>query len=685
MRLRYVPAILLTIFLALLRLAPTAYSRIQVQSGQIGNLFLTDQKVRIPLTSNGTEISWKVTDYFGNTITEGRQALMNKRAIIQPGVIGVGYFDLTLTEYRGTDVTSTLKTSFAVLPPVEVSGSSRFGVMTHFAQYHDPAIIPLLAKSGIIHFRDEQYWSWIEQKQGTYHYPQKYVDYMASARAIGLQPLIDLTWSNPCYDYEEGDYTMPHSEAGKVGYIKYALELLRHYSGQIKYVEIWNEVNAGTFIKGPATQDKAYYYGELLKTVYPAIKAARPDVSVLAGATVPIAHGFFRDLFRHGAGPFLDAVSVHPYGSLESLPLEISELRNLMEQENGGVLKPIWVTEFGLATSSEKERKAAASHLAQVVPLMLSAGVERMYYYLAMDDDLFPYRGLVGRNSDARGAFRPHPGLVAYAILIRQLNGAIYHSRFSTSPSTYALRFQRGNKQVSVLWSNYPVTVSLKSAAPLRIIDIMGRTATKEPVFGSVELNLGSDVQYVVGPVSAVGELDNKVIADSVSGYSKNAGQNGWYYGYAELDAGENYNLSKFQPMRWGIWGTDNYRWLGSGDYPFATGSGMHPSGAWAIRRWVSNLAGAVSLSGLLSRGEGGDGVEVRIFVDGQQVYRRTLSPVQSVNYSVPNIVVKVGSKIDFTVNQRSESSFDATTFTSTIMRQDDASPSEPRDLPVTE
>jgi hypothetical protein len=58
---------------------------------------------------------------------------------------------------------------------------------------------------------------------------------------------------------------------------------------------------------------------------------------------------------------------------------------------------------------------------------------------------------------------------------------------------------------------------------------------------------------------------------------------------------------------------------------------------------------------------------------------------VQSVNYSVPNIVVKVGSKIDFTVNQRSESSFDATTFTSTILRQDDASPSGPRDLPVTE
>ena len=242
--------------------------------------------------------------------------------------------------------------------------------------------------------------------------------------------------------------------------------------------------------------------------------------------------------------------------------------------------------------TSEKERRAGASDLAQVVSLMLSAGVERMYYYLAMDDELFPYRGLVGRASDARGAFRPHPVLVAYATLIRQLSAANYEGRFATSPSTYALRFQRGDEQVSVLWSNHPVNVSLESSSRLLIIDLMGGTTTKQPVSGSVELSLGSDVQYVVGPVSRVTELNNKVIADSVSGYSKEAGENGWYYGYAELVAGEKYVPSKFQPMSWGIWGTDNYRWLGSGDYPFASGSAMHPSSAWAIRRWVSTIDG---------------------------------------------------------------------------------------------
>ncbi len=72
-----------------------------------------------------------------------------------------------------------------------------------------------------------------EQEQGVYDYPQKYLDYMAAAARVGLQPLIDLSWSNPFYDHEDGDYTLPHSEAGKIGYSNYALELLRHYGDQI--------------------------------------------------------------------------------------------------------------------------------------------------------------------------------------------------------------------------------------------------------------------------------------------------------------------------------------------------------------------------------------------------------------------------------------------------------------------
>jgi hypothetical protein len=96
----------------------------------------------------------------------------------------------------------------------------------------------------------------------------------------------------------------------------------------------------------------------------------------------------------------------------------------------------------------------------------------------------------------------------------------------------------------------------------------------------------------------------------------------------------------------------------------------MHPSRSWAIRRWVSNITGSVSLSGVLSRGDGGDGENIRIFVDGNEIYNQNLLPNQSTTYNLPDVALKVGSKVDSTVNPAGESNFDATLFTSTIVRQ---------------
>jgi hypothetical protein len=679
-----IPAILLLVLLAL---TPTAPAGIHVHLSQPGNLFLTNEPVQIPLTSDGTEIRWQVIDYFGNAVAEGREPLTNGQVTVRPDIGGVGYFDLLLTEYRDHEATSTLKTSFAVLTPVDIAATadSPFGAMTHFAQHNGPAVMTLLARAGIAHFRDEQYWNHIEIEHAVYSYPEKFTFYMSEAETLSLRPLIVLDWSNRFYDYEEGDFTFPHTDSGRHGFINYALNVLARYNDRIPFVEVWNEVNAGTFIAGPATKDKARYYSLLLKEVYPAIKSSFPSVQVLAGATVPIAHGFFKSLFENGALPYLDALSIHPYGDfIDGVSLEISELRELMKAYNGGEAKPIWATEFSFGSSNEADRYVAASYLAQIACLMLSENVERMYYYLTMDDDLFPFRGLVGPASDDRGGFRPHPALVAYATLIRQLHNAAFERRFETSPSTYAFSFRRGDEHICVLWSNYPVTVSLASSAPLVITNIMGSSSTRSPVSGSVTLTLGKDAQYVAGPITSVTETTTDLLADSISGYSKIAGQNGWSYGYAELSSDASYDLSAFKEMIWAIWGDDNFRWHREGGYPFAAGSQMHPSDAWAIRRWVSNVDAEVALSGLVSRGEGGDGVEVRIFVDGLEIFRQDVSPGESINYSVPKVKIQVGTTVDFAVNQRDESSFDATTFTSMITRAVSASsPSRPRNLKV--
>jgi hypothetical protein len=297
--------------------------------------------------------------------------------------------------------------------------------------------------------------------------------------------------------------------------------------------------------------------------------------------------------------------------------------------------------------------------------------VQRIYYYLSVDDGNFPYWGLVSSASDAKGKYVPHPSYVAYANIIRQLYGATFQSRYpGTSPSTYAFKFQRGSKPLSVFWSNHPISVSLETASSLVVTDIMGQQTIVKPVNGAVELNLTKNVQYVEGAIDSVTESASNLLADSVSGYSKTPGQNGWYYGYAEPDSTAAYDPSQFQQMTWGIWGHDSYRWLGTSRYHFASADQMHPSDAWTIRRWVSNVTGMVTLSGITSRGDGGDGVNIRIFVDGREVYSRHLAPGEAIDYRVPDVVVYVGSKIDFTVSQGGESSFDVTQFTSLVTFQ---------------
>jgi hypothetical protein len=669
----------------LLMIAPTARSSIRMEAGQLGNLFLTNETVQIPLTCDGSEIRWTVTDYFGAVIETGHAVPKNKAVLIHPSRSTAGYFDLTLTELTNGAETSTLMTSFAIITPIDISSmsDSPFGVMTHFAQFHDQSVIPLIARAGIAHIRDDQYWGAIERQKGAFSYPAKFTEYMSKAKAASITPLIPLLWSNTLYDYDKGEFTAPYTDNGRQGYANYALDVLNRYQGQIKAVEVWSEYNAATFIKGPAATSKPYYYNLMLRKLHETIKPVYPNVKILAGATVPMAHGFLRDLFAQGAMPYLDVVSIHPYRKYpDGVDREIAELRDLIKAYNHGQAKPIWVTEFSRPTTkSDEERFNTASYIAQIVTLMLSQNVERMYYYLIMDDSTFRYFGLVGSSRSPLGKFRPHPALIAYANAIRQLYGATYQARFSASPSTYAFRFQRGVSQLSVLWSNHPVTVSLATNSALVVTNIVGETSRITPVAGKVSIELSKDVQYVLGPVTSVTEVVNDLLADSVSGYSKTAGENGWYYGYAELGSAGTYDPSKFKPLTWGIWGTDNYRWLLlPGGYPFASGSGMHPSGSWAIRRWVSNIAGPVSLSGVLSRRGGGDGVNVRIFVDGNEVYNQHLSPNQSTNYNVRDVALKVGSKIDFTVNRGRESSFDATEFTSTIVRESSA-PALPRGL----
>ncbi len=349
--------------LAALLAAPLAQAAITFNQAALGNVFLSTETVTIPVRCDGDRLEWTATDFFGQVVKTGVATPLNGGADIAPALGRRGHFELRIVEKRSGTVVSEKTTTFAVVTPAPLSGTgaSPFGVQTHASQGGDLRAFDLFARAGIAHFRDEQYWEHIEKTRGVYTYPSMFTNYMAKAGAVKMQPLITLDWSNPMYDWSAGMFTAPHTDTGRAGYAAYSAEIVRKYP-EVKAVEVWNEYNAGTFIAGPATANKPYYYKLMLEKAALAVRAARPDVKILAGGTVPVTHGFLRDVFAQGAMPYLDAVSVHPYRKTpEGVDAEMAELRELIKRHNNGAEKPIWATEFSYEVNSQGDQKEATT------------------------------------------------------------------------------------------------------------------------------------------------------------------------------------------------------------------------------------------------------------------------------------------------------------------------------------
>lgn len=194
------------------------------------------------------------------------------------------------------------------------------------------------------------------------------------------------------------------------------------------------------------------------------------------------------------------------------------------------------------------------------------------------------------------------------------------------------------------------------------------------------------------------------IIADSVTEYAGVQGSNNWHYGYwqktgdadgvydaqREFVRMPRYGAIQFQgSLAWDI--SANY-WTG------LTANGGHPNGVvtsggrlqvehWAIRRWVSPIAGGIIVTGLLAKFNtaGGDGIVGSIQVDGTPIFTRQIAGTDGVGvkYSVQT-VVDIGSVVDFIISPgpAANDQIDGTRFSGTIILKE-AEPSPLRLCPV--
>lgn len=655
-----------------------------VGQARLGNVFLAGETVEIPVQTTGDRVEWTVTDFFGvTTVGRGIAVGPGGAATVKPGLPGrKGYFELHLTVRRGDAVVARADTTFAVLPPPDPAArpaDSPFGVMTHFAQGWNPDLMPLIARAGLQHLRDEQYWQSVEPgPRGAYTFSPANRGYMAAAAAHGLEPLLEMTFGNTLYDHDPrapATAFAPYTDEGRAGYANYGLALLDQYGAQVRTVEVWNEYN-GSWCAGPAADDRPRAYTAMLRAAYARLKTTRPDVRVLGGASVLAPLPWFEDLFQAGALDHMDAVVIHPYRAVpEGVEKDVAALRDLTASHNHGQgPKPVWATECGVSDDAHPGRQEMARYLVRLLTLLRSAGVERTYWYLMRDHHGFS-SGLLRSDQDPLGRYAPTAAYPAYANLVRQLGGVACRRRESTDARTRVYLFGQGDVEVRVAWATAsPARLVLTTDTPVTRVDVMGEARVLTPAGGHVELTVDANPVYLRGHVADLRETGRDLLlADSAEDFSGSQGEvpGTWSFGTYDGDPAR-YDPAAWQPMTWTrhAWG---YQWQGAHPYSKIDAGGAHPAvgngrPSWAVRRWHSHVAGTAGIAGRAGRGGGGgDGAGVKIFVDGVEVYTQLLGAPggpSGTDFDL-RVPLRVGSCVDFAVTPGpgTDINFDAVEF----------------------
>ncbi len=292
-------------------------------------------------------------------------------------------------------------------------------------------------------------WIDIEPRPGEFHW--EYVDHQVEeARKRGLE-IFAYTGLTP-------DWALP-PEAPKtpgIGYRfppdgKYADDfsrffetLARRYRGRVKYYEFWNEPNGCSWINDNcANGHMAHTYVPWLKRWYTAMKAGDPDCVLAVGGLdyhsgVKEGWKYVEDIYKHGGGPYFDAVAIHPYGK----PLHWKAIKDTYRVlvRHGDGHKRLWLNEYGWNTRDERKK---ADYLHEVLSKLASPEYHMVFqanYLVITDlpdtrDDTGHDYGLCSRDRKA-GTITPRASYEAF----RDLPKAWQSASKSENPTPEALR-----------------------------------------------------------------------------------------------------------------------------------------------------------------------------------------------------------------------------------------------------
>ncbi len=164
-------------------------------------------------------------------------------------------------------------------------------------------------------------WAYIEEQPGRYNWVHA-DQVIQHANRQGLTTIARLgyvpQWARP-----QDSSPLYLDEENFEDFGRFAAKFVDRYAEEVEYVILLNEPNLA-LEWGYAAPDPAKY-AALLRTVYPMVKAANPDVKVLAGALAPTLappgseYGvndlqFLQEMYDAGAADYFDILAIHAYG-----------------------------------------------------------------------------------------------------------------------------------------------------------------------------------------------------------------------------------------------------------------------------------------------------------------------------------------------------------------------------------
>ena len=275
-------------------------------------------------------------------------------------------------------------------------------------------------------------------------------------------------------------------------------------------------------------------YAEMLKVVYPAIKAANPNAQVLLGGIAydwfvdntgsvfppgPFVRSFTDQVLANGGGDYIDVVAFHGYiafasnwtdGAGTGFIEKTQSLRDIMQKHN--VNKPIMVTETGIHSNANpndmRTPEQQASGVVELYVQAMASDIDVLIWFMLYEPGgTYPYDpGLV--TDDDEPAEKLSYGV--YQEMAKQFSTAQFERTLSLSETgandieVHQFADVAKGRTLYVAWTN-PIrsgeTRQLQlPATSATVIDMYGTVSSVAGSGGRVTVNIGKEPIYIAVP-----------------------------------------------------------------------------------------------------------------------------------------------------------------------------------------